>query len=116
LKQPEPQPEKPFEEPWQAKAFALAVHLSEQGLFTWPEWTQRFAEVARENPAAEGVSEAEVYWRNWATALERIMLEKGYGTPETVGTLTAAWREAFETTPHGKPVELQEDILIRLKP
>ena len=26
-----------FAEPWQAQAFALAVRLSKQGHFTWPE-------------------------------------------------------------------------------
>ena len=27
-----------FAEPWQAQAFAMAVRLSAQGHFTWPEW------------------------------------------------------------------------------
>ena len=103
---PEPQPEKPFEAPWQAKAFALALHLSERGLFTWPEWTQRFAEVARQNGGLADVSEADAYWRNWVLTLERIMAEKGHGAPDQLDRLAAAWREAFETTPHGQPVEL----------
>ena len=29
-----------FNQPWEAKAFALAVHLSEAGCFTWPEWVR----------------------------------------------------------------------------
>jgi nitrile hydratase accessory protein len=29
-----------FAEPWEAQAFALAVKLSEQGHFTWKEWTE----------------------------------------------------------------------------
>jgi hypothetical protein len=28
-----------FAEPWQAQVLALAVNLSEQGHFTWTEWT-----------------------------------------------------------------------------
>ena len=32
-----------FAEPWQAQAFALAVKLSEQGYFTWKEWTETLA-------------------------------------------------------------------------
>ena len=27
-----------FNEPWEARAFALAVSLRDQGLFTWTEW------------------------------------------------------------------------------
>lgn len=103
---PDRKPEKPFDEPWQAKAFALAVHLSEQRLFTWPEWTQSFAATARENQAGPGSSEATAYWRNWIATLERIMTEKGFGGPEQLDRLTAAWRTAFETTPHGQAVEL----------
>jgi nitrile hydratase accessory protein len=38
-----------FAEPWEAQAFALAVKLSEQGYFTWKEWT---AELAKELKAA----------------------------------------------------------------
>src|SRR3546814_3321053 len=27
-----------FRAPWEAQAFAMAVALHQQGLFTWPEW------------------------------------------------------------------------------
>ena len=30
---------KPFDEPWHAEVFAVTVHLSEQNLFSWAEWT-----------------------------------------------------------------------------
>ena len=33
-----------FNEPWEAKAFALAVGLSEAGCFTWPEWVRIFSQ------------------------------------------------------------------------
>ena len=36
---PQDKGEPVFAEPWQAQAFALAVKLSEQGYFTWKEWT-----------------------------------------------------------------------------
>jgi nitrile hydratase accessory protein len=111
LSQPEAQPEKPFAEPWQAKAFALAVHLSARGVFTWPEWAQSFAEVVRQNEGTADVPEAEAYWRNWVANLERMMTAKGYGAPDRIDSLTEAWREAFETTPHGKPVELPERVV-----
>jgi nitrile hydratase accessory protein len=40
-----------FAEPWQARAFALAVKLSEQGHFTWKEWA---AALANELETADG--------------------------------------------------------------
>ena len=40
-----------FDEPWQAHAFAMAVSLHAQGLFTWPEWAQALAEqIAAKRP------------------------------------------------------------------
>ena len=36
-----------FAEPWQAQAFALAVRLSEQGHFTWAEWSDTLGEQLR---------------------------------------------------------------------
>ena len=36
-----------FNEPWEASAFALAVRLSEEGHFTWPEWVAVLIEVLR---------------------------------------------------------------------
>ena len=32
-----------FREPWEARAFALAVRLHERGLFTWREWAKVLA-------------------------------------------------------------------------
>ena len=66
--------------------------------------------------ALADISEATLYWRNWVAALERLIIEKGHGAPERVEALATAWRNAFETTPHGKPVILPDEILIRLKP
>ena len=33
------QPGPAFAEPWQARAFAVAVLASKQGCFTWSEWS-----------------------------------------------------------------------------
>lgn len=106
-----PEPEKPFDEPWQAKAFALAVHLNEQGLFTWPEWTESFANVARQNPLPSDKSESTAYWRHWILTLEQMITERGQSTPDDLEALRQAWREAFLTTPHAKPVVLPQHIL-----
>ena len=42
-------PDEPvFAEPWEAQAFALAVSLSERGVFTWSEWTEAVAAAPEE--------------------------------------------------------------------
>src|ERR1022692_3490089 len=68
------QPEKVFAEPWEAQAFALAVKLSEQGYFTWKEWSEA---LAAEIKAASDQS----YYHNWLAALERLVAAKGLTSP-----------------------------------
>ena len=40
-----------FQEPWQATAFALAVHLSERGAIPWTEWS---AALGARDPGGRG--------------------------------------------------------------
>jgi nitrile hydratase accessory protein len=95
-----------FREPWEARAFALAVHLSEAGYFTWPEWAAALAEeiaAARRQGAPDG---GDTYYSHWLAALERLCTAKGMAGPEALSQLKDAWRRAYLATPHGKPVNL----------
>jgi nitrile hydratase accessory protein len=92
----QPDPERPFAEPWEAQAFALAVRLSAQGHFTWKEFSAALA-------AAEGAH----YYERWLAALEKLVNEKGLSTPDEMQTRKEAWADAYRHTPHGKPVELR---------
>ena len=62
-----------FREPWEARAFAMAVALNERGLFTWSEWAQ----VLGAEIAAAGPDDATPYYQHWLTALEKISAQKG---------------------------------------
>ena len=91
-----------FQEPWEAKAFAMALSLHAQGLFTWPEWTEALgAELAR-----AGEDEGSGYYRHWLRALERLIVDKGAASNEALGVLKAAWLAAAARTSHGTPIEL----------
>jgi nitrile hydratase accessory protein len=95
-----------FAEPWQAQAFALAVTLSEQGHFTWKEWT---AALAHELQAGVSCGEPDAgsrYYEHWLAALERMVTSKGLTERSALITRKEAWAEAYRTTPHGRPVEL----------
>jgi nitrile hydratase accessory protein len=98
-----------FAEPWEAQAFALAVKLSEQGHFTWTEWA---AALGAELKAAADRGEADDgshYYAHWLAALERLVTEKGLTDRAALAARKAAWADAYEHTPHGKPVELAVD-------
>jgi nitrile hydratase accessory protein len=92
-----PEAEAPFDAPWQATAFALAVKLSEAGAFTWSEWAAALgAELATGRP----------YYEAWVCALESLAAGKGLASPAALEARRLAWEQAYLRTPHGRPVEL----------
>lgn len=91
-----------FAEPWQAHAYALAYELHRAGFFTWEEWTRALG--ARLTTHAD--DEAGGYYLAWLEAVEALVVEKGAVGAGDLHALKEAWREAYEATPHGKPVEL----------
>ena len=93
-----------FEQPWQATAFALAVHLAERGAITWSEWS---AALGREIAAATGdPAQVDAYFHHWLDALERLCADKGMADPAEIRHRQEEWRRAYVNTPHGEPVEL----------
>lgn len=68
-----------FNEPWEARAFALALALAEAGRFEWEEFRQRLiAEIASSDAAvAAGEHGAATYYEAWLRALEALVGAKG---------------------------------------
>jgi nitrile hydratase accessory protein len=96
-----------FAEPWQASAFALAVKLSEQGHFTWKEWTTALA-LELKNAAERGeTDDGSNYYGHWLAALEKLVTSKRLLDPATMLARKEAWADAYRHTPHGQPVELK---------
>jgi nitrile hydratase accessory protein len=100
-------PDEPvFAEPWQARAFALAMKLSEQGYFTPQEWTAALAgelkDVANRGESDDGSR----YYNHWVAALEALVIKKGLASTSALLERKEAWSDAYTRTPHGKPVEL----------
>jgi nitrile hydratase accessory protein len=93
-----------FREPWEAQAFALAVALHEQGVFTWPEWAAALGDEIGRVPDDD-------YYRHWLAALERLVAEKRIADAATLARYADAWGRAAERTPHGTPIELRPDDL-----
>lgn len=99
-----PEPDCPFDAPWQAQAFAMTVALHEQGVFTWPEWTAALSEAL-----SGGGSEDAGYYTCWLAALERLLDQKLGTTGAERDTLAGAWRRAAAATPHGQPIRLENN-------
>ena len=100
-----------FREPWEAKAFAMALALHERGLFTWPEWAAALADEIKRAQAMGDPDTGDTYYRHWLATLENLVAAKGVATSETLRRYRDAWDHAADRTPHGSPIELtQEDF------
>lgn len=71
-----------FSAPWEAQAFALVVHLHEQGHYTWPEWVKYLsAEIAA---AKTSPDRPQAYYEQWLAAAEKLFAAKGLVTPDAL--------------------------------
>ncbi len=75
-----------FHDPWERKAFALAVSLCEQGLFQWDEFRDHLiAEISAAERAVGSYTLSSAlpsYYESWLAALEKLLSEKGIALPE----------------------------------
>jgi nitrile hydratase accessory protein len=90
---------RPFAAPWQAQAFAMVLQLQDRGLFTAAEWSAALGAAVREH---------DDYYRAWLAALERLVVEKGAASSDSLASYAAAWVRAEARTPHGSPIELSD--------
>jgi nitrile hydratase accessory protein len=73
-------PDHVFSAPWEARAFAIALQLSQSGHFTWDEFRDRLiAEVGASDRirARDGTSDHGEYYDHFLHALEILLEEKG---------------------------------------
>jgi nitrile hydratase accessory protein len=97
-----------FHEPWHAQVFALTVHLSETGVFSWPVWAERFGEVLAEHGLSRELDGGDDYFLAWVEALEALLRARGVAGPGDLERIKAAWTDAYLKTAHGQPVDLHE--------
>jgi nitrile hydratase accessory protein len=72
--------DQPFSAPWEARAFAIAVRLSEQGVCTWEEFRRHLInEIGRADKAhANGwIEPGDGYYTHFLEALEKLLRKKG---------------------------------------
>jgi nitrile hydratase accessory protein len=98
-----------FREPWEAQAFAMAVALHQQGVFTWSEWATTLAAEIKAAQAAGDPDTGETYYRHWLAALEKLVAAKALTSAAELATRRDQWDRAAHATPHGQPIELAND-------
>ncbi len=98
-----------FAEPWQAEAFALALRLSAQGLFTWKEWAAVLAEKLAALQKGGKPDDGSRYYLCWLDALEDLVVAKRAADRAALLARKHAWAAAYRRTTHGQPVELENE-------
>lgn len=91
-----------FNEPWEAQAFAMVVNLHQNGVFTWAEWAEALSTQIQSSAPQE-------YYQHWLHALESLVDKKQLTTCDELLSRKTLWHEAASRTPHGEPIELQQD-------
>ena len=95
-----------FREPWEARAFAMAVALHGRGVFSWPEWADALAREIKHAQAKGDADTGETYYRHWLAALEKLVASKNVATEDALHLYRDAWDHAADRTPHGQLIEL----------
>ena len=98
-----------FREPWEARAFGMALVLHERGLFTWDEWAQALSAQILAAQAQGDPDRGNTYYRHWLAAIEALVSAKGISSPEELGCYQQAWDHAADRVPHGQPIELCDE-------
>jgi len=81
-----------FSAPWEARAFAIALGLSEAGLFSWDEFRAHLiAEVGASDRVRErdGTNDQGEYYEHFVRALEAVVMEKGITSRATLASKIA---------------------------
>lgn len=87
-------------------AVAMVVALNQRGLFSWSEWAQALGAEIAAGPKKAGNA---IYFENWLSALEKLLVGKGAASKADLVDVANSWREAALATPHGHPIVLAVD-------
>ena len=92
---------------------SLARVAADEGLPRYeegPEWAAALANVLREVRNRGEADDGSRYYDHWLTALERLVTAKQLLSASDLDRRKAAWVQAYLSTPHGHPVELQAGL------
>jgi nitrile hydratase accessory protein len=79
-----------FAEPWESRAFGMAVSLYEAGAFTWPEFQAALIARIAAWEATAAPEQSYSYYRLWLAALEDVLVGLCAVSTDEVVTRTEA--------------------------
>ena len=70
-----PGDERTFDEPWQARIFAMVTAMHGDGHYEWRAFQERLIDEIESRGAADGHD----YYERWLAAAERLIVARGFG-------------------------------------
>jgi nitrile hydratase accessory protein len=98
----------PFNEPWQAEAYALVQVLIETGRISSSQWAKAFGAALREAGGQGEPDSSDTYYATLSETLQRVLVAGGHVHDGEIRQRIDDWRAAYRRTPHGNPVRLKE--------
>ncbi|WP_051342728.1 nitrile hydratase accessory protein [Pseudonocardia spinosispora] len=74
-----------FAEPWESRAFGMAVTLYDAGVFRWPDFQAALIARIAAWEAAPPAGSCWSYYQHWLGALEDVLAVRGIVTVEEIG-------------------------------
>lgn len=99
--------EAPFNDSWEAEAYALGNLLVKLGHVSAQEWMDLLAESIWDAQANGDPDTGETYYHHWCRSLEQFCFQAGLSTPGQHRENVLRWRQAILNTPHGVPLTIE---------
>ena len=78
-----------FHEPWEGRAFGIAVAMNQCGVYDWAEFRDKLVATI---DADESNQRHANFYQRWVRALERVSLDNGLVTSTELDTRTERYR------------------------
>ena len=96
-----------FDEAWQAQSLAIADTLVDAGVVTATRWAEALGSELKSAARAGAADDADTYYLAVLGTVEKLLRQIEIIGREELDARVDEWRQAYLSTPHGKPVELQ---------
>jgi hypothetical protein len=95
--------------PDEGAALRTPVFTADKVPGLWKEWAASLADELNVDAQLGEPDDGSRYYHCWLTTLERLVVDKRLADAAALLARKEAWAEAYRHTPHGKPVELENE-------
>lgn len=107
------QGEAPFNDSWEAEAYAMGNLLVKLNHLSPKEWMDLMAESIKEAQNHGDPDTGDTYYNHWCRSIEKFCFLSGLSDPDQHRNKLDLWKKAINNTPHGVPLAIENAFLDR---